>query len=71
MPHTLLQSLYAKGPRRVRADRNGHTIWVSEYFAGRPGKINIHTRKFTEYKLPALYRYANVYEPVIDKNHMD
>jgi virginiamycin B lyase len=64
------QPLYAKGPRRLRADRKGDTVWVSEYFAGRLAKIDIHTKKLTEYKLPALYRYANVYEPVVDKNHM-
>jgi virginiamycin B lyase len=62
--------LYGKGPRRLRADMKGDTLWVSEFFGGRLAKIDIHTKKITEYKLPAQYRYANPYEPVIDKNHM-
>ena len=62
--------LYAKGPRRLRADRRGDTVWVAEYFAGRLAKIDIHTRKLTEYKLPGWYRYAHPYEPVVDKNHI-
>jgi virginiamycin B lyase len=62
--------LYGKGPRRLRADMKGDSVWVSEFFAGRLAKIDIHTKKVTEYKLPGTYRYANPYEPVIDKNHM-
>jgi streptogramin lyase len=62
--------LYAKGPRRLRADMNGDSVWVSEFYAGRLARIDIHTKKLTEYKLPILYRYANPYEPVVDKNHM-
>ena len=62
--------LYGKGPRRLRADMNGDSVWVSEFFAGRLAKIDIHTKKVTEYKLPGLYRYANPYEPVVDKNHV-
>jgi streptogramin lyase len=49
---------------------HGDSVWVSEFFAGRLAKIDIHTKKVTEYKLPGLYRYANPYEPVVDKNHM-
>jgi len=64
------QALYAKGPRRLRGDKKGDTVWVAEYFGSRLGKIDIHTKKLTEYKLPGWYRYAFVYEPVIDKNHM-
>jgi virginiamycin B lyase len=64
------EPLYAKGPRRLRGDRTGDTVWVSEYFAGRLAKIDIHTKKVTEYKLPGPYRFAYAYEPVIDKHHM-
>jgi streptogramin lyase len=62
--------LYGKGPRRLRADKKGDTVWVAEYFAGRLAKIDIHTKKLTEYKLPGGYRYAHPYEPVVDKNHI-
>ena len=64
------EPLYAKGPRRLRGDRKGDSVWVAEYFASRLAKINIHTKKLTEYKLPGWYRYAYAYEPVIDKNHI-
>ncbi len=66
---TMNQPLYGKGPRRLRADMKGDTLWVSEYFGGRLAKIDIHTKKLTEYKLPGWYRYAYPYEPVVDKNH--
>jgi virginiamycin B lyase len=62
--------LYGKGPRRLRADMRGDSVWVSEFFGGRLAKIDIHTKKVTEYKLPGNYRYANPYEPVVDKNHV-
>jgi streptogramin lyase len=64
------QPLYSKGPRRLRADMKGDTLWVCEFFAGRLAKIDIHTKKLTEYKLPGSYRYAYLYEPVVDKNHI-
>lgn len=64
------QPLYGKGPRRLRGDPRGDTVWVAEYFGGRLAKIDVHTKKLTEYKLPGWYRYAYVYEPVVDKNHI-
>ena len=67
---TMNQPLYGKGPRRLRADMKGDTLWVAEYFGGRLAKIDIHTKKLTEYKLPGWYRYSYPYEPVVDKNHM-
>ena len=60
--------LYLKGPRRLWADKNGDTVWVAEYWAGLLAKIDIHTRKVTEYKVP--YRYSHPYAVVVDKNHM-
>ncbi len=60
--------LYFKGPRRLAADRNGDAVWVAEYWAGMLAKIDIHTRRITEYKVP--YRYSHPYAVAIDKNHM-
>ena len=60
--------LYQKGPRRLGADPKGDTVWVAEYWAGRLAKIDIHTRKITEYKVP--YRYSYPYKIVVDKNRM-
>ena len=61
-------SLDRKGPRRLAADRKGDTVWVAEYWANRLAKIDIHTKKVTEYPLPHLY--SNPYSVAVDKNHM-
>lgn len=60
--------LFQKGPRRLGADPNGDAVWVAEYFAGRLARIDIHTLKVTEYKVP--HRYSHPYAVVVDKNHM-
>ena len=39
-------------------------------FPDRLEKINLHAKKLTECKLPASCRYANGYEPLVDRNHM-
>jgi len=62
--------LYTRGPRRGGADKNGDTVWVNQFFAGRLAKINIHTRKVTDYKLPGALRYGAPYFSVVDKDHM-
>jgi streptogramin lyase len=57
-----------KGPRRVAADGNGDFVWVCEFFADQLAKIDIHTRRVTEYPLP--HRYSQPYAVTVDKNHM-
>ena len=57
-----------KGPRKLRADRNGDSVWVPEFFAGKLAKIDIQTHKVTEYPLP--FRYTKPYAAGVDKNHM-
>ena len=66
---TMNAPLYHKGPRRMGADPNGNTVWVGEFWAGRLAKIDIHTRKITEYEIPEG-RYADPYKIVVDRNHM-
>jgi streptogramin lyase len=61
--------LYGNGPRRMGADPNGDSVWVGLYWAGRLAKIDIHTKKVTEYPIPQG-RYAHPYKIVVDKNHM-
>ena len=51
------------------ADPNGDFVWVGEYWAGRLAKIDIHTKKVTEYPIPQG-RYAHPYKVVVDKDHM-
>jgi streptogramin lyase len=61
-------ALTMKGPRRLGADKNGTDVWVAEYWSGQVAKIDIHTKKVTEYKVPS--RYSHPYDIVVDKNHM-
>lgn len=61
-------AIYESGPRRLGADPKGDTVWVGEYFAGRLGKINIHTKKYTGYNVPIPD--SNPYDARVDKNHM-
>lgn len=57
-----------KGPRRIAADLNGNFVWFSEFFADRLAKVDIHTRKVTEY--PLSHAYSQPYAVTVDKNHM-
>lgn len=50
------------------ADRNGDTVWIGEFYAGRLLKIDIHTKKLTEYPLPN--QNSHPYSAVVDENHM-
>jgi len=60
--------VWQKGPRRQAADKNGDTAWVTLSKGGSIAKIDIKTRKVTEYALP--HRYSFPYHLAVDKNHM-
>jgi len=57
-----------KGPRRMAADKNGDFVWFTEFFADRIAKVDIHTRKVTEYPVPHLY--SQPYAITVDDKHM-
>ena len=61
-------AVYQRGPRRLGADLKGDAVWVGEYYGGRLGKINIHTKEYTAYPLPQLN--SSPYDARVDKNHM-
>jgi len=61
-------AIYQRGPRRLGADRNGDSVWVAEYWEGKLAKIDIHTKKLTEYTVPNPTSHP--YTAVVDKNHM-
>ena len=63
-----IPAVYQSGPRRLGADPAGDTVWVGEYFAGRLGKINIHTKEYTGYEVPNPG--SSPYDARVDKNHM-
>jgi streptogramin lyase len=56
------------GPRRLAADKTGDFVWVAEHFANRLAKVDIRTRKITEYPMP--HPYMMPYAIAVDKNHM-
>lgn len=58
---------WQKTPRRQAADKRGN-LWVALSSASRLAKIDIHTRKVTEYPMPS--RYSWPYKVAVDKNHM-
>jgi streptogramin lyase len=60
--------VYQKGPRRLGTDRRGNTVWVALFFGDRIAKIDIDTRKVTEYRVPRPG--STPYDIVVDKNHM-
>ena len=60
--------VYQKGPRRMAADPKGDAVWVAEYFAGNLVKVDIHTKKVTEYPVP--HPASHPYAVMVDKNHM-
>ena len=57
-----------KGPRRMAADKNGNYVWFTEFFADRLAKVDIHTRKVTEYPVP--HAYSQPYAITVDDTHM-
>lgn len=60
--------LYQKGPRRLGTDKRGNTVWVALFFGDRIAKIDIDTRKVTEYRVPRPG--STPYDIAVDKNHM-
>lgn len=56
------------GPRRLATDRTGDAAWFAEHFANRIGKIDINTKKVTEYPMP--HPYMQPYGIAVDKDHM-
>lgn len=56
------------GPRRLATDRTGEAAWFAEHFADRIGKIDIRTKKVTEYPMP--HPYMQPYGIAVDKDHM-
>ncbi|OFW27504.1 MAG: hypothetical protein A3J28_01695 [Acidobacteria bacterium RIFCSPLOWO2_12_FULL_60_22] len=61
-------AIYQRGPRRLGADRKGNAVWIGEYYGGRLGKIDIHSKKYTAYTLPNPN--SSPYDARVDKNHM-
>ena len=61
--------LNQKGPRRIGADPTNGTVWSGEYWSGMLAKIDVRTKKVTEYPMPSSM-FHHPYAVVVDKNHM-
>ena len=59
---------WQKGPRRQASDKNGTSHYVTLSKSNKLAKIDIRTRKVTEYLLP--YAYSFPYMVAVDKHHM-
>ena len=57
---------YANMPRRLAADKNGHTVWVPNWAQSSIAEIDIHTKKVTYHRLPIT---VHPYKTIVDKNH--
>lgn len=55
-------------PRRPGADPKGDFVYVPEYAVDTLAKIDIHSFKISEYRLP--HPYSQPYAVAVDKNHM-
>lgn len=60
--------IWAKGPRRMAADKNGDKVWFALYYASRIASVDINTKQVKEYPLPR--RDYTPYRVEVDKNHM-
>jgi streptogramin lyase len=59
---------WAEGPRRLGADKNGHVVWVCDWWGGSLAKIDTHTLKVTMIPLPKPDA-LQPYQAQVDSNH--
>ncbi len=59
---------WAEGPRRLGADKNGHVVWVCDWWGGSLAKIDTHTLKVTMIPLPRPDA-QQPYHAQVDSNH--
>ena len=59
---------WAEGPRRMGADKNGHVLWVCDWWGGSLAKIDTHTLKVTMIPLPKPDA-QQPYQAQVDSNH--
>lgn len=59
--------LFQKGARRIAADPDGQTVWVTEQWAGRLARIDTHNHRIREYELPNPLSLP--FQPVVDAHH--
>jgi len=59
---------WAEGPRRMGADKQGHVVWVCDWWGGSLAKIDTQTLKVTLVPLPRP-DLQEPYQAAVDKDH--
>jgi virginiamycin B lyase len=59
---------WAEGPRRMGADKNGHIVWVCDWWGGNLAKIDTRTLKVTMVPLPRPDA-QQPYQAAVDNEH--
>ncbi len=59
---------WAEGPRRLGADKNGHLIWVCDWWGGNLARIDTHNLKVTMIPLPRPDA-QQPYQAQVDSSH--
>ena len=59
---------WAQGPRRMGADKQGHVVWVCDWWGGSLARIDTQTLKVTLIPLPRP-DVQEPYQAVVDKDH--
>ena len=59
---------WAEGPRRMGADKNGHVVWVCDWWGGSLAKIDTHSLKVSMVPLPRPDA-LQPYQAQVDSNH--
>jgi streptogramin lyase len=59
---------WAEGPRRLGADKNGHLVWVCDWWGGNLAKIDTHSLKVSMIPLPRPDA-QQPYQAQVDSNH--
>jgi streptogramin lyase len=59
---------WAEGPRRMGADKQGHVVWVCDWWGGNLARIDTQTLKVTLVPLPRA-EVQEPYQAVVDKDH--
>jgi streptogramin lyase len=59
---------WAEGPRRMGADKQGHVVWVCDWWGGSLAKIDTQTLKVTMIPLPRP-DVQQPYQAAVDKEH--
>jgi streptogramin lyase len=59
---------WAQAPRRLGGDKNGHVMWVGNFWGQSLAEVDIHTKQVTYHAVPLPY--SGPYDVEVDNNHV-